>query len=84
MKKSTTEKTEHLVELNRLLISECSSKGLTKDETFIIGAMANCQDSIDRYGEEMAIKMAIEVIKLCGNDSELIFFAVEKALGLRD
>lgn len=65
------------------LIYLCETKGLTGEEIFIIGAMANDKTTVEKYGEETAIRMAIEVIKLCGNDSEQIFYAVERALGIR-
>lgn len=61
----------------------CQEKGLTKEETFILGAMANDKTTVEKYGEETALRMAIEVIKLCDNDSEQIFYAVERALGIR-
>lgn len=65
------------------LLSLCSAKGLNNDETFIIAAMTDTKEVIDRYGEKEALDMAIEVIKLCDTVDE-IFYAVEKVLGFRE
>lgn len=70
-------------ELDKELIRLCKVKGLSPDEIFIIGATVACKEAIDRFGEEDAIKMAIEVIKLFDTVDE-IFYAVEKALGFRE
>ena len=61
----------------------CKDKGLSKEETFILGAMANDKKTVEKFGEEMSLRMAIEAIKLCSNDSEQIFYVVEKVLGIR-
>ena len=65
------------------LISLCESKGLTGEEIFIIGAMVDDKETIEQYGAETAIRMVIEVIKLCDDDSEQIFYAIERVLGIR-
>ena len=72
-----------LLTLHDELIALCESKGLTGEEIFIIGAMVDDQEAADKFGEVMAIKMVIEAIKLCSNDSEQIFYVVEKVLGIR-
>lgn len=65
------------------LISLCESKGLTGEEIFIIGAMVDDKETIEQYGAETAIRMAIEVIKLCDDDFSMISYAVQRVLGIR-
>ena len=66
------------------LISLCESKGLTGEEIFIIGAMVDDKETIEKYGAETATRMAIEIIKLCDNNFSMISYAVQRALGIRD
>ena len=63
------------------LISLCESKGLTGEEIFIIGAMTGDEETIDKFGEETALRMAIEIIKLCDTPDQ-VFYAVEKLFGI--
>ena len=70
--------------LNDEIISLCESKGLSGEEIFIIGAMANDVETVKNFGAEKALRMTIEIIKLCDDDSNMIFYAVERALGIRD
>ena len=65
------------------LISLCESKGLTGEEIFIIGAMVDDKETIEKYGAETATRMAIEIIKLCDDDFSMISYAVQRALGIR-
>lgn len=74
---------ELINDLNDEIISLCESKGLSGEEIFIIGAMANDVETIEKFGEEFALRLTIETIKLCDNDSEQIFYAVERVLGIR-
>ncbi len=74
---------EVILELCRELKDLCREKGLDGEEIFIIGCMTNDAKTVAKYGEEMAFKMVIEAIKLCNNDSEMIFYAVERVLGIR-
>lgn len=73
-----------LRELAKEMMLICKEKGLSKDETFILGAMANDVETVKKFGEEKALRMAIEIIKLCDDDSNMIFYAVERVLGIRD
>ena len=60
----------------------CKEKGLDNDETFVIGAMANSVDAVNKFGEETALRMAIEVIKICENDFTMISFALQQLFGI--
>ena len=68
--------------LDNELIALCESKGLSGEEIFIIGCMVGDGETIDKFGEEKALRMAIEIIKLCDDDFTMISFAVQRLFGI--
>lgn len=61
----------------------CREKGLTGEEIFIIGAMANDIDAVEKFGEEEAFKIANEAIRKSKTVEE-VFKNVMEALDVQD
>lgn len=66
-------------ELAREQINLCREKGLTDEEIFIIGATTNDEDTIQKFGEEEAFRIANEAIRR-SKDSDEVFHNVMEAL----
>ncbi len=65
------------------VIRLCREKGLDGQDTFIIGAIINDQDAVNKFGEIEAFDIAIQAIKSCTTRDE-VFESVIKALDAID
>lgn len=50
-------------ELNDSIIALCKEKGLSGKDIFVIGAIVNDEDALERFGEVEALEIAIDAIK---------------------
>lgn len=75
-----TTNSDNISILYRELIAACREKGLSRDEIFVIGTMAACEETIEKFGEEEALRLAIGVVNLCKNGDQ-IFLALERLFG---
>lgn len=73
----------HIYELFDQMLDLCEERGLTGEELIIVGAMTDDKKTIEYYGEEEALHLAIEAIKPCRNSDE-VFFVIEKLFAFDD
>ena len=68
-----------LLDLADEMIRLCRERGLTGEEIFIIGATTNDKETIEKFGEEEALRIANEAIRRSSNSDE-VFRNVMEAL----
>lgn len=71
---------KHIYTLFDTLLDLCEEKGLSAEEAFVIGAMTDDEKTIEKFGEEEALRLAIGVVELCENGDQ-IFLALERLFG---